>query len=107
MTRHFSTAAAVAALLASTAAFAQAEQVFNRVASFPVASNTPANVDAKSVTSAEIIAATEDGNTLVYTSSPLKAIGVIDIPMPRRPRRSALSCSTASPPRSPSSAARR
>lgn len=79
MTRHFSITAAVAALLASTAAFAQAEQVFNRVASFPVASNTPADVDNKSVTSAEIIAATEDGNMLVYTSSPLKAIGIIDI----------------------------
>jgi hypothetical protein len=79
MTRHFSIAAAVAALLASTVAFAQAEQVFNRVASFPVASNTPADVDNKAVTSAEIIAATEDGNTLVYTSSPLKAIGLIDI----------------------------
>ena len=36
MTRHFSTAAAVAALLASTAAFAQAEQMFNRIAAFVV-----------------------------------------------------------------------
>lgn len=79
MTRHFSRSAAVAALLASTAAFAQAEQVFNRVASFPVATNTPSDIDSKSVTSAEIIAATEDGNTLVYTSSPLKAVGLIDI----------------------------
>lgn len=86
MTRHFSTAAAVAALLASTAAFAQAEQVFNRIASFPVAANTPAEIDSKTPTSAEIIAATEDGNTLVYTSSPLKAIGIIDITDARAPK---------------------
>ncbi|MGV3548323.1 esterase-like activity of phytase family protein [Rhizobium sp.] len=86
MTRHFSTAAAVAALLASTAAFAQAEQVFNRVASFPVASNTPAEIDNKTPTSAEIIAATEDGNTLVYTSSPLKAVGIIDITDAKAPK---------------------
>ena len=86
MTRHFSITAAVAGLLASTAVFAQAEQVFNRVASFPVAANTPADVDAKSVTSAEIIAATEDGNMLVYTSSPLKAIGLIDITDVKAPK---------------------
>jgi len=86
MTRHFSTAAVVAALLASTAAFSQAEPVFNRVASFPVAANTPDNVDPKSVTSAEIIAASEDGNTLVYTSSPLKAIGIIDITDAKAPK---------------------
>lgn len=86
MTRQFSKAAAVAALLASTAAFAHAEQVFNRVSSFPVATNTPADIDSKSVTSAEIIAATEDGNMLVYTSSPLKAIGLIDITDARAPK---------------------
>lgn len=86
MTRHFSMAAAVAALLASTAASAQAEQVFNRIASFPVAANTPADIDAGTPTSAEIIAASEDGNMLVYTSSPLKAIGLIDIADPRAPK---------------------
>jgi len=69
----------LAALMASTAAVAQAEPVFNRIASFPVASNTPADVDAKAETSAEIIAATEDGLMLAYTSSPLKALGLIDI----------------------------
>ena len=79
MDRQFSTVAVVAVLLASTAAPAAAEQVFNRIASFPVASNTPTGIDVKSVSSAEIIAATDDGNTLVYTSSPLKAVGLIDI----------------------------
>ncbi|UVC10104.1 esterase-like activity of phytase family protein [Rhizobium sp. TH2] len=86
MTRHFSIPAAVAILLASTAAIAHSEPVFNRIASFAVADNTPADVDAKSVTSAEIIAATEDGNTLVYTSSPLKAVGLIDITDARAPK---------------------
>ena len=86
MTRAFSIATAVAALLASTAAFAQAEQVFNRIASFPVASNRPAEIDNKTPTSAEIVAATEDGNMLVYTSSPLKAIGMIDITDAKAPK---------------------
>jgi hypothetical protein len=51
-----------------------------------VASNTPSSIDAKTPSSAEIIAATEDGNTLVYTSSPLKALGMIDITDPAAPK---------------------
>ncbi len=86
MTFRISTAAILAALMASTAAVAQAEPVFNRISSFPVANNTPADVDVKSATSAEIIAATEDGNTLAYTSSPLKALGLIDITDARNPK---------------------
>ena len=52
MTYGFSRAALTAALLASVAAPAGAEQVFNRIASFPVAANMPADKDAKSVSSA-------------------------------------------------------
>lgn len=85
--KTFSLTAALAAVLAaSTASGAFAEPVFNRIASFAVADNLPADVDKKSVTSAEIITASEDGNTLVYSDSPLKAIGFIDITDPKAPK---------------------
>ncbi|TCQ12622.1 hypothetical protein C8J34_1011265 [Rhizobium sp. PP-F2F-G36] len=75
-----SVTAALAALLAtSVAGSAYAEPVFNRISSFAVADNLPAAIDRKTVTSAEIVTATEDGNTLIYSDSPLKAIGFIDI----------------------------
>ena len=72
-------AALAAVLLASVAFPAAAEPVFNRIASFPVAENLPVDKDKLSVSSAEIITATEDGNTLIYSDSPLGAIGFIDI----------------------------
>ncbi|QRM54994.1 esterase-like activity of phytase family protein [Sinorhizobium sp. BG8] len=72
-------AVVTAALAASTASIAHAEPVFNRIASFAVADNLPADADQKSPTSSEIIAASNDGNTLVYSDSPFKAIGFIDI----------------------------
>ncbi len=80
------TTALAALLAASTASTASAEPVFNRIASFAVADNLPADADKKSVTSAEIITASEDGNLLVYSDSPLKAIGFIDITDPRAPK---------------------
>ena len=64
------------------AAPAMAEMNFNRIASFPVALNSP---DA-SETSAEIIAATGDGMTLVYSDSPAGVIGFIDITDPANPQ---------------------
>ena len=79
--------AALAALLAaSTSTAALAEPVFNRVASFAVADNLPAGIDAKTPTSSEIITASEDGNTLIYSDSPLKAIGFIDITDAKAPK---------------------
>ncbi|MGJ8621176.1 MAG: esterase-like activity of phytase family protein [Yoonia sp.] len=61
-------------------AFAQ-DMSFNRIASFQVADNLP---DAEE-TSAEIIATTADGMTLVYTDSPGASIGFIDITDPANP----------------------
>ncbi|MCV9965636.1 esterase-like activity of phytase family protein [Pararhizobium sp. BT-229] len=85
--KTFSLTAALAAVLAaSTASGVSAEPVFNRIASFAVADNLPADADKKSVTSAEIITASEDGNTLVYSDSPLKAIGFIDITDAKAPK---------------------
>jgi hypothetical protein len=54
---------------------------FNRIASFMTAQNAP---DAEE-SSAEIIAATDDGMTLVYTDSPAGVVGFIDITDPASP----------------------
>jgi len=65
---------------------ASAEGFFNRIASFPVNTNLPASMDQKIETSAEIITATKDGNMLIYSDSPLGAIGIIDITDPANPK---------------------
>lgn len=83
---RLSTAAMTAALTASVAIPAVAGQVFNRVASFPVAANMPVGKDARTVSSAEIITASKDGNTLIYSDSPLGGIGFIDISNPSAPK---------------------
>lgn len=64
----------------SLPAFAQ-DMNFNRVSSFQIADNLPEAEE----TSAEIIAATADGMTLVYTDSPGGSIGFIDITDPANP----------------------
>lgn len=86
MALNFSRAALTAALLASVAVPASADQVFNRIASFPVVSNLPADKDKLSTTSAEIITASEDGMTLIYSDSPLGGIGFIDITDAKSPK---------------------
>ncbi|MCV2867081.1 esterase-like activity of phytase family protein [Defluviimonas sp. WL0002] len=77
----------LASLLAmSVGSAAHAEMNFNRIASFATALN---NGDrAAETSSAEIIAASDDGMTLIYTDSPLGVVGLIDIadattPQPR------------------------
>ncbi len=70
----------------SQAQIPTANKFFNRIASFPVNTNLPANVDQATETSAEIISATEDGMTLVYSDSPLGAVGMIDITDPASPK---------------------
>jgi hypothetical protein len=74
-----------AALLASTAHGAMAES-FNRIAAFPVMLNLPEGTDPAAETSPEIIAVSGDGMTLVYSDSPLGAVGFIDITDPRAPQ---------------------
>lgn len=64
---------------------AAAETVFNRIAAFAVATNMAAGEDTGRESSAEIIAATGDGLRLVYTDSPLGAVGLIDIADPAAP----------------------
>lgn len=71
--------------LALTAGQAMAEMNFNRIASFPVVKNMAEGADITRETSPEIIAATADGMTLVYTDSPLGVIGMVDITNPAKP----------------------
>lgn len=84
MHRILLSSAATAALVAGLAAPASAE-VFNRIASFPVNENIPADMGQESESSSEIIDATEDGMMLVYSDSPLGGIGMIDISDPANP----------------------
>jgi hypothetical protein len=70
----------VTSVLALMAGQAAAEN-FNRIASFMVAQNAP---DAEE-SSAEIIGATGDGMTLVYTDSPAGVVGFIDLTDPAAP----------------------
>lgn len=72
------------ALLA--AAPALAEPHFNRIASFATVDNMAAGEDPARETSAEIMAVTPDGNTLIYSDSPLGALGMVDITDPRQPK---------------------
>ena len=83
MKSMFSLSAAIFVLLGGTAS---ADPVFNRIASFPVNTNLPADMDQKTETSAEIISATSDGMTLVYSDSPASMIGFIDIADPAAPK---------------------
>lgn len=62
-----------------------AESYFQRIASFHVESNRPANQDAKKPTSAEIIQFAKNGQWLVYSDSPGQALGLVNIVNPRAP----------------------
>ena len=75
---HFRTIC-LTSVIALTASAATAEMTFNRIASFATPDNMGEGEDRNRVTSAEIIYATEDGNTLVYTDSPLGVIGRIGV----------------------------
>jgi hypothetical protein len=74
------------ALALATALPASAEMVLNRVASFATPANMAEGEDQARETSAEIISASEDGMTLVYTDSPLGVVGLIDITDPKAPK---------------------
>ncbi|MDB5665924.1 esterase-like activity of phytase family protein [Cypionkella sp.] len=65
---------------------ASAEMVFNRIASFATPDNMAEGEDRARASSAEIITVTEDGNTLVYSDSPLGVIGFVDISDAKAPK---------------------
>lgn len=66
-----------------------AEKSFNRIATFNVCTQVNANCDFGGAddpeTSAEIVAATDDGLTLIYTDSPLNQIGFVNLNDPANP----------------------
>lgn len=59
---------------------------FQRIASWSTAHNLPKGHAETQTTSAEIITASKDGNTLVYTDSPLGGIGFINIENANQPK---------------------
>ena len=82
----FRTTALTSALaLAAGSAVAQ-EASFARVASFATPANMAEGEDRMAESSAEIVAASEDGMTLLYTDSPLGVVGRIDIADPANPK---------------------
>ncbi len=66
----------IVSLVALSTATAFAESNFNRISSFPTHLN---NADGMTESSAEIIAATDDGMMLAYTDSGQEALGLVDI----------------------------
>lgn len=72
----------MASVLALVAGSGMAQEMsFNRIASFATTGNAPEAEE----TSAEIIAVSEDGMTLIYTDSPAGGVGLIDITDPADP----------------------
>eukprot|EP00659_Diplonema_papillatum_P003286 gene3286-5151_t len=72
------------ALLAFLSLAGHADSAFNRIASFPVCLlDNPACSD--QATSAEIVTASTDGMTLIFTDSPAHRLGFIDISDPAAP----------------------
>lgn len=76
-------AALASVLLGGTAL---AEPMFNRVATFSVPLNLPADRDASKKTVSEIIASNEAGTMLAYTDAEQQAIGLIDITTANAPK---------------------
>ena len=63
---------------------------FNRVATFPVCLQINATCNTSDVTAAEIVAASTDGMTLIYTDSPKDQIGFVNIANPAQPKAAGL-----------------
>lgn len=82
MTLRMMSAVSALALLASPAL----ADSFNRIASFPVIANMAEGEDTSRESSAEIISASDDGMTLIYTDSPLGVLGLIDLTDPANPQ---------------------
>lgn len=76
---------ALAVMLAATSTAGAADKHFNRIGSFATPNNIAEGEDRARETSAEIIAASGAGTTLLYSDSPLGVIGRIDISDPTNP----------------------
>ncbi len=58
---------------------------FNRIATFPVCQQIDATCNTDEETASEIVAASTDGMTLIYSDSPAEQIGFVDITNPAMP----------------------
>jgi len=58
---------------------------FNRVATFAICSQIDGSCDVDTETVAEIVSASEDGMTLIYTDAPRGVVGFVDITVPSSP----------------------
>jgi hypothetical protein len=63
----------------------RAASSFQRVGRFYVCSQIDDKCNTSTETSAEIVAASDDGNTIVYTDSPYRKIGFVNITDPKNP----------------------
>ncbi len=61
-------------------------QFFNRVATFAVCAQLGSSCETREETAAEIVAASTDGMTLIYTNSPKDEVGFVDITDPTAPQ---------------------
>ncbi|MCG8612421.1 MAG: alkaline phosphatase, partial [Pseudomonadales bacterium] len=59
---------------------------FNRVSTFPICQQIDADCNTDETTVAEIVAASSDGMTLIYTDSQLENLGFVDISDPANPK---------------------
>lgn len=71
---------------ASGSTAAADDSYFSRLATLPAFLNLPKDTDPATAAAAEIITATSDGMGLVYSNSPGKAVGFIDITDPKAPK---------------------
>ncbi len=69
----------------SLSTFAQADH-FQRISSWSTVQNLPTNAKSDQETSAEIITASKDGQTVIYTDSPLEGLGFINIKDANNPK---------------------
>lgn len=63
-----------------------ASKFFNRVATFAVCSQVGASCESADTTAAEIVAASTDGMTLIYSNSPKGEVGFVDITNVKAPK---------------------
>lgn len=78
--------ASLSILVATTGTSHAADAYFNRIATLPVYKTLAEGVDPATQTSAEIITATKDGMMLIFSDSPSKALGFVDIATPSAPK---------------------
>jgi hypothetical protein len=71
---------------ASSPSVPNPNKFFNRVASFAVCSQVGASCESAATTAAEIVAASADGMTLIYSNSPKGEIGFVDITDVKAPK---------------------